>query len=273
MLPHLRGQGGQERRLCRAARRSRLHAGGRHPHRMEAGPFGCSTKDARTIAEDLHALGIALRILTGTLAGSYSPKGEGKFFFTMMVAFAELERDMIVSAPGRVWTLPRLRAGRGGRPSVMDADKLAAAKARKAKGRVSRSLPRRSRCPARRCTGRLPTRSDPTSFSETVCPPWADGLSHVWTRGPYQGQWHDPLVCGMEPLKIFREGHSSWMLMGGPLSEPPWRSRWCRAERQSSAVGCSLDSGAVSSHPGSGARRHPGGAWVVDRASRRASAL
>ncbi|WP_328838477.1 recombinase family protein [Streptomyces europaeiscabiei] len=58
--------------------------------------LGRSTKDVLTIAEDLHARGIALRILTGTLAGNYSPKGEGKFFFTMTVAFAELERDMIV---------------------------------------------------------------------------------------------------------------------------------------------------------------------------------
>jgi DNA invertase Pin-like site-specific DNA recombinase len=31
----------------------------------------------------------------GKLSGTYSPTGEGKFFFTMMAAFAELERDMI----------------------------------------------------------------------------------------------------------------------------------------------------------------------------------
>ncbi|MDX3134482.1 recombinase family protein [Streptomyces europaeiscabiei] len=70
--------------------------------------LGRSTKDVLTIAEDLHARGIALRILTGTLAGNYSPKGEGKFFFTMMVAFAELERDMIVERT-RAGTPPRLR--------------------------------------------------------------------------------------------------------------------------------------------------------------------
>lgn len=44
---------------------------------------------------ELHERGIALRILTGTLAGHYTPTGEGKFFFTVMAAFAELERDMI----------------------------------------------------------------------------------------------------------------------------------------------------------------------------------
>ncbi|MDX3759085.1 MULTISPECIES: recombinase family protein [Streptomyces] len=96
--------------------------------------LGRSTKDVLTIAEDLHARGIALRILTGTLAGSYSPKGEGKFFFTMMVAFAELERDMIVERTRAGLDAAKAQGRTGGRPSVMDADKLAAAKARKAKG-------------------------------------------------------------------------------------------------------------------------------------------
>jgi DNA invertase Pin-like site-specific DNA recombinase len=96
--------------------------------------LGRSTKDVLTIAEDLHARGIALRILTGTLAGSYSPKGEGKFFLTMMVAFAELERDMIVERTRAGLDAAKAQGRTGGRPSVMDADKLAAAKARKAKG-------------------------------------------------------------------------------------------------------------------------------------------
>ncbi|MGW1915548.1 recombinase family protein [Streptomyces sp. NPDC002076] len=96
--------------------------------------LGRSTKDVLTIAEDLHARGIALRILTGTLAGSYSPKGEGKFFFTMMVAFAELERDMIVERTRAGLDAAKAQGRTGGRPTVMDADKLAAARARKAKG-------------------------------------------------------------------------------------------------------------------------------------------
>ncbi len=96
--------------------------------------LGRSTKDVLTIAEDLHARGISLRILTGTLAGSYSPKGEGKFFFTMMVAFAELERDMIVERTRAGLDTAKAQGRTGGRPAVMDADKLAAAKSRKAKG-------------------------------------------------------------------------------------------------------------------------------------------
>jgi len=96
--------------------------------------LGRSVKDVLTIADELYEHGIGLRILTGTLAGTYPPTGEGKFFFTVMAAFAELERDMIhqrtmaglaaAGAQGRV----------GGRPSVMDAHKLTAATARLARG-------------------------------------------------------------------------------------------------------------------------------------------
>jgi DNA invertase Pin-like site-specific DNA recombinase len=77
---------------------------------------------------------LVVKILTGKLSGSYSPHGEGKFFFTMMAAFAELERDIIHER-----TMAGLKAARaqgkvGGRPTVMDPDKLAAAMARRARG-------------------------------------------------------------------------------------------------------------------------------------------
>ena len=80
-----------------------------------------------TIADDLHARGIAVRILTAKLAGSYSPAGEGKFFFTVMAAFAGLERDIIHER-----TMAGLAAAKAPHrrpPTVMDADKLAAARA------------------------------------------------------------------------------------------------------------------------------------------------
>jgi len=91
-------------------------------------------KEVLIIADDLHARGIGVRILTGKLSGSYSPHGEGKFFFTMMAAFAKLERDIIHER-----TMAGLKAARAqgkvsGRPTVMDPDKLAAARARRARG-------------------------------------------------------------------------------------------------------------------------------------------
>jgi DNA invertase Pin-like site-specific DNA recombinase len=57
--------------------------------------LGRSVKDVLTIADDLHERGIGVRIHTGKLSGTYNPTGEGKFFFTMMAAFAELERDIL----------------------------------------------------------------------------------------------------------------------------------------------------------------------------------
>jgi len=48
--------------------------------------LGRSVKDVLIIADDLYERGIALRVLTGTLAGAYTPTGEGKFFFTIMAA-------------------------------------------------------------------------------------------------------------------------------------------------------------------------------------------
>ena len=83
---------------------------------------GRSTKEVLTIADDLHERGIGLHILTGKLAGNYSPTGEGKFFFTIMAAFGELERDIL-----RERTMAGLEAAKargrvgGGRPKLTPA--------------------------------------------------------------------------------------------------------------------------------------------------------
>jgi len=96
--------------------------------------LGRSVKEVLTIADELYEHGIGLRILTGTLAGTYTPTGEGKFFFTVMAAFAELERDMIHQRTMAGLAAARAQGRVGGRPSVMDAYKLAAATARMARG-------------------------------------------------------------------------------------------------------------------------------------------
>jgi DNA invertase Pin-like site-specific DNA recombinase len=96
--------------------------------------LGRSVKEVLTIADDLHARGIGVWILTSKLSGSYSPASEGKFFFTMMAAFAELERDIIHERTMAGLVAAKAQGRNGGRPTVMDADKLAAAKARRARG-------------------------------------------------------------------------------------------------------------------------------------------
>lgn len=96
--------------------------------------LGRSVKEVLTIADGLHDQGVGLRILTGTLTGTYRPTGEGKFFFIMMAAFAELERDMIRERTMAGLAAARAQGRTGGRPTVMDADTLAAAQARHANG-------------------------------------------------------------------------------------------------------------------------------------------
>ena len=96
--------------------------------------LGRNVREVLTIAEDLHKRGIGVNILTGKLSGTYTPKGEGKFFFTMMAAFAELERDIIHERTMAGLAAARAHGRTGGRPSVMDQDKLAAARARRDRG-------------------------------------------------------------------------------------------------------------------------------------------
>ncbi|MDJ0356805.1 recombinase family protein [Paenarthrobacter sp. PH39-S1] len=87
-------------------------------------------KEVLTIADSLHDQGVGLRILTGTLTGTYNPTGEGKLFFVMMAAFAELERDMIHQRTVAGLAAARAPGRTGGRPTVMDTNILSAARAR-----------------------------------------------------------------------------------------------------------------------------------------------
>jgi DNA invertase Pin-like site-specific DNA recombinase len=104
--------------------------------------LGRSVTEVVGLAEKLHGANVGLHILTGTLEGRYSATGSGKFFFTIMAAFAELERDLIHERTMAGLAAAR-NAGRvGGRPAKLDADKLAAAKARRARGE---SLPQIAR--------------------------------------------------------------------------------------------------------------------------------
>jgi DNA invertase Pin-like site-specific DNA recombinase len=114
--------------------------------------LGRSVKELLTIADDLHARGIAVRILTGKLAGSYSPAGEGKFFFTMMAAFAELERDLIHERTMAGLAAAEAQGRTGSRPTVMDAYKLAAARARRARGESPAKIAKASASAAPRST-------------------------------------------------------------------------------------------------------------------------
>ncbi|GAB7043781.1 MULTISPECIES: recombinase family protein [Catenuloplanes] len=102
--------------------------------------LGRSVKDVLTIADDLHGRDIGLRILTGKLSGVYTPTGEGKFFFTMMAAFAELERDIIRERTRAGLDAAKAQGRTGGRPTVVNEDILTVARARRAKGESVNSI-------------------------------------------------------------------------------------------------------------------------------------
>ena len=138
-----------ETELCEAVRGQDLQPQGRPPGLSAALDYlrpgdelavwkldrlGRSVKEVLTLADELHERGIGLRILTGHLAGIYTPTGEGKFFFTIMAAFAELERDLIHQRTMTGLTAARAQGRVGGRPTALDPDKLAAARARLARG-------------------------------------------------------------------------------------------------------------------------------------------
>jgi len=89
---------------------------------------------------DLHERGVQVQILTGKLAGTYSPVGEGMFFFTMTAAFGEVERDIVLERTMAGLAAARGQGRAGGRPTVMDADKPAPAPARRTNGESATSI-------------------------------------------------------------------------------------------------------------------------------------
>ncbi|GAA0374321.1 recombinase family protein [Streptomyces blastmyceticus] len=93
-----------------------------------------SAAELMSLSATLQGDGIQLELLSGPLQGIYDPNGAGAIVFAVLAVSAEVEREGI-----REKTLEGLEAAarkgnHGGRPTVMDADKLAVAEARRAKG-------------------------------------------------------------------------------------------------------------------------------------------
>ena len=158
--------------------------------------LGREVKDVLIIADDLHTRGIALRVLTGTLAGAYTPTGEGKFFFTVMAAFAELERDLIHQR-----TLAGLDAARrqgrvGGRPTVMDADKIAAGRARRARGESPTQIAKARGVSRATYYRHLAPRPDPTHHTTGDPPTPAGGSDPAATRHRRRRRGPIPIATG-----------------------------------------------------------------------------
>ncbi len=99
-----------------------------------------SAAELMTLSSTLQADGIQLELLSGPLQGVYDPNGAGAIVFTVLAVLAVLAVSAEVEREGiREKTLEGLEAAArkgnvGGRPSVVDDDKLAVARARQAKG-------------------------------------------------------------------------------------------------------------------------------------------
>lgn len=96
--------------------------------------FARSLIDLVTLVDSLAARGIGFKVLTGALASIDPNTPDARLMLQVVGAMAEFERSLIKDRTRAGLDVARAQGRVGGRPAVMDADKLAAAKARKAKG-------------------------------------------------------------------------------------------------------------------------------------------
>ncbi|MFB0626075.1 recombinase family protein [Streptomyces sp. AB3(2024)] len=96
--------------------------------------FARSLIDLVTLVDSLTVRGIGFKVLTGALASIDPNTPDGRLMLQVVGAMAEFERSLIKDRTRAGLDAARAQGRTGGRPAVMDADKLAAAKARRDKG-------------------------------------------------------------------------------------------------------------------------------------------
>ncbi|MGJ0152744.1 recombinase family protein [Streptomyces sp. CH8.1] len=96
--------------------------------------FARSLIDLVTLVDSLAARGIGFKVLTGALASIDPNTPDGRLMLQVVGAMAEFERSLIKDRTRAGLDAARAQGRTGGRPAVMDTDKLAAAKARRDKG-------------------------------------------------------------------------------------------------------------------------------------------
>ncbi|MGW1869667.1 recombinase family protein [Streptomyces mauvecolor] len=96
--------------------------------------FARSLIDLVNMVDALAERGIGFKVLTGALASIDPNTPDGRLMLQVVGAMAEFERSLIKDRTRAGLDAARAQGRTGGRPAVMDADKLAAAKARRAKG-------------------------------------------------------------------------------------------------------------------------------------------
>ncbi|WP_146478456.1 recombinase family protein, partial [Streptomyces qinzhouensis] len=96
--------------------------------------FARSLIDLVTMVDAPRERGVGFRVLTGALASINPNTPDGRLMLQVVRAMAEFERSLIKDHTHAGLAAAKAQGRTGGRPAVMDADKLAAAKARRARG-------------------------------------------------------------------------------------------------------------------------------------------
>lgn len=96
--------------------------------------FARSVVDLIRMVDDLNSRGIGFNVLTGALSSIDTRTPDGRLFMTIIGGMAEFERSLIVERTRAGLDAARAEGRVGGRPPVMDDDKIAVARARRDKG-------------------------------------------------------------------------------------------------------------------------------------------
>jgi DNA invertase Pin-like site-specific DNA recombinase len=102
--------------------------------------FSRSLSDLLSIIDDLGKVGVHFKVLTGALAGIDTRTPDGRLFLSIVGAMAEFERSLIVERTKAGLEAAKSQGRVGGRPTVIDEDKLTVARARRAKGESVTSI-------------------------------------------------------------------------------------------------------------------------------------
>ena len=100
----------------------------------QLGRLARSSAELMTLAAALEADGIRLEVLTGPLAGTWDPHGEGSLMFDVLAAAAGLDRNHRREKSVEGQQAAAVQGRRGGRPRVFDQEMTAAARALRDQG-------------------------------------------------------------------------------------------------------------------------------------------
>ena len=100
----------------------------------ELGRLARSSAELMTLVAALEADGIQLEVLTGPLAGTWDPRGEGSLLFGVLAAAAGLDRNHRREKAIEGQQAAAIRGRHGGRPRVFDEEMTAAALALRGRG-------------------------------------------------------------------------------------------------------------------------------------------